>query len=257
MILKEILEYTKKELPAAKKKEGLGRLKEKIKVSPPVKDFASALRGKGINIIAEVKKASPSKGVFREYFDPAGIARLYEDAGASAISVLTDKKYFMGSLEDLVKVRGSVSIPVLRKDFIIDAYQVYESRAAGADAILLIVSALSETLLEELLDLSRSLGMRTLTEVRTEKEILAAISAGAEIIGVNNRDLDSFKTDISTTLRLAKKIPRDRIIVSESGITSYADITALREAGVDAFLVGEALVKDDDIAGKLRELRGG
>ncbi|MBI5598802.1 MAG: indole-3-glycerol phosphate synthase TrpC [Deltaproteobacteria bacterium] len=257
-VLKEILGHKKGEVSSAKRARGLDELKRQANLAPAARDFASALKRKDrVNIIAEVKKASPSKGVIREDFDPAAIAGIYEASGAAAVSVLTDKRYFMGSLADLESVRRHVAgIPVLRKDFLIDPYQVFESRAAGADAVLFIVAALERGELRELLDLSRSLGMNALVETHTEEEISEALTAGAEIIGINNRDLKTFKTDISTTARLAGKIPGDRIAVSESGINTADDIRTLRAAGVNAFLVGEALMREKDIAGKLKELVG-
>ncbi|MBI5561036.1 MAG: indole-3-glycerol phosphate synthase TrpC [Deltaproteobacteria bacterium] len=257
-ILEEILEYKKRELFSIKGKRGrIHALKERLDTLPPARDFAGALKGKGVNIIAEVKKYSPSKGVLRENFDPVKIAKVYERNGACAISVLTDKKYFMGSLEYLSMVKEGVGVPVLRKDFIIDPYQVYESRLAGADAILLIAAALSKAVLKKLLKICESLGMCPLVEVRSEEELKEVVLTGAEVIGINNRDLNTFRVDIGTTIRLAKKIPGGRIIVSESGITSSSDIHALMEEGVDAFLVGEALLREEDIAGKMRELLGG
>lgn len=256
-ILEEILEYKKKELSSIKgKRGGIHALKERIDALPSARDFVSALKKEGTNIIAEVKKASPSKGILREDFNPVRIARIYEENGASAISVLTDGKYFMGSLDDLKAVKESVVVPVLRKDFIIDPCQVYESRLYGADAVLLIVAALSKNELEGMLRLSESMGMCALVEVRSEDELDCAISSGAAVIGINNRDLNTFRVDVSTTLRLAKKIPAGRLVVSESGITTAADIRKLKDAGVNVFLVGEALLRENDIAGKLKELKG-
>ncbi len=209
-----------------------------------------------IRLIAEVKKASPSKGLIRPDFDPVTIARRYEESGASAISVLTDEKYFQGKLGYLTQIREAVGLPLLRKDFIIDRIQVYESRAAGADAILLIVAALSLGDLHTLLDLTRNLGMDALVEVHTESELGTALSVGADIIGINNRNLQTFETTIETTLELAAKVPPDKVLVSESGINTRADVERLMAAGVDAILVGESLMREPDPGTKVKELLG-
>jgi indole-3-glycerol phosphate synthase len=210
--------------------------------------------GREIRLIAEVKKASPSKGLIRPDFDPVAIARRYEETGASAISVLTDEKYFQGKLEYLTAIRETVQLPLLRKDFIIDRMQVYESRAAGADAILLIVAALPIGDLHALLSLTRDLGMDALVEVHTEPELCAALSVGAEIIGINNRDLQTFETKLETTIELAPKVPPDKVLVSESGINTRADVERLMAAGVDAILVGESLMREPDPGTKVKEL---
>jgi len=205
-------------------------------------------------LIAEVKKASPSRGLIRPDFDPVAIARTYESAGASTISVLTDEQYFQGRLEYLAAIRAAVNLPLLRKDFIIDAYQVFESRAAQADGILLIVAALSRGQLSEFLGLADELGMASLVEVHTAEELDAALQVGARIVGVNNRDLRTFETKLETTLELASSVPADRVLVSESGILTRADVERLMEAGVDAILVGESLMRDPDPGVKVREL---
>ncbi len=209
-----------------------------------------------IALIAEVKKASPSKGLIRPDFDPVSIARRYAETGASAISVLTDEKYFQGKLEYLTDIREVVSLPLLRKDFIIDHMQVYEARAAGADAILLIVAALSAGQLQDLLELTRSLGMDALVEVHTESELQTALEVGADIVGINNRDLRTFETRLETTLELASSVPPDKILVSESGINTRVDVERLMAAGVDAILVGESLMRVDDPGTKVKELLG-
>ena len=207
-------------------------------------------------MIAEVKKASPSRGLIRADFDPAEIAAAYEEAGASAISVLTDEKNFQGRLEYLEAVHRAVSLPVLQKDFIIDPYQVYEARAALADAILLIVAALCREELTEFMALAEELGMASLVEVHTSEELDVALEVGAKVIGINNRNLQTFETKLETTLELAPKIPSDRILVSESGIFTRADVERLMAAGVDAVLVGEALMREPDPGTKVRELLG-
>ena len=217
-------------------------------------DFASALSGDSLKLIAEVKKASPSKGVLCPDFNPVALAKTYAQGGAAAISVLTEANHFQGSLEHLAAIREEVSIPLLRKDFIFDPYQVYESAAYGADALLLIAAILSREQLEELLALSRRLGLECLVEVHNENEVEKALLAGAEIIGINNRDLNTFTVDIDTTRRLRPLIPEGRIVVSESGIKNRNDIKKIKEWGVNAVLVGEALVTAGNIPAKIKEL---
>jgi len=239
----------------------LGALRKEAEKAPPVRDFYGALKEKGgpeaIRIIAEIKKASPSKGVIREDFSPDLIALDYELGGAAAISVLTEEKFFLGSLTFLREVRDVAGLPVLRKDFLLDEYDILESRAAGADAVLLIAAILEEGRLRRLLELARELGMRALVEVHSEAELDTALRTGAEIIGINNRDLSTFRVDLDTTRRLAPLVPEGKVIVSESGIEGRADILSLKEVGVDAFLIGETLMREKDPAEKLRELIGG
>ena len=252
MILDEIVEAKKEELAKRKRDIPLSELK----ASSSKKDFAPALRGEGVRLIAEVKKASPSRGLLCQEFDPLRLAQTYADNGAAAISVLTEERYFQGSLEHLAAIKGMLNqreIPLLRKDFIFDPYQVYESRAYGADALLLIVAILSNEQLQELLSLSHSLGLQCLVEVHNEAELEAALLNGAKIIGINNRDLGTFTIDLDVTKRLRPLVPSDKIVVSESGIKNRGDVQTLREWGVDAILVGEALVAADDVAAKMRE----
>ena len=260
MILDEIIGNKKNELDRLKADfpvRGLVQgLKMRIKQLPPARDFVKAVKGDGIKIIAEVKKASPSKGIIRKNFNPVEIARIYEANGASAISVLTEEKYFQGHMDYLREIKDRVSIPVLRKDFIFDEYQVYESRAAGADAILLIAGILKKDKIDEFLKLSHSLGMSCLVEVHNEDDLEKVLSTKARFIGINNRDLKTFKTDIKTTLNLIAKIPKDRVVVSESGINSYNDVDMLKRKGIHIFLVGGPLMRENDIGKKLRELRG-
>lgn len=261
MILDDIIESKKQSLEVAKEEYPLEGLKERLVTFPPARDFEAAISyGDGkkdrIRIIAEVKRASPSKGMIREYFVPAEIARGYYEAGAAAISIITEEKFFMGKLEYLSSLRWNMRIPLLRKDFIFDAYQIYESRVAGADALLLIVAVLGREKLKELLELTYQLGMSALVEVHDEAEMETALDAGARIIGVNNRDLKTFKTDLNTTIRLAPYVPKDRVLVSESGINTHEDILKLREWGVEAFLIGEALMREENFRKKLKELRG-
>ncbi|HHT9130844.1 MAG TPA: indole-3-glycerol phosphate synthase TrpC, partial [Candidatus Brocadiaceae bacterium] len=207
-------------------------------------------------IIAEIKKASPSLGVIRTDFNHVEIARLYESSGAAAISVLTDEKFFQGKLSYLTDVKKSVSLPILRKDFIIDPYQIYEARSAGADAILLIAALLSKEEIQRFLELARELGMDCLVEVHSELELEKVLQTSANIIGINNRDLATFKIDLETTLLLKPMIPSGKIVVSESGIKSREDIVKLIKKGVDAVLVGETLMKSTNISTKLHELLG-
>jgi indole-3-glycerol phosphate synthase len=247
------------------KLESLARAKSETQVQelvalaarqvPPL-DIAAALRRRKPALIAEVKRASPSKGSIRPDLDAVSQAKLYAGGGASAVSVLTEARFFNGSLGDLRQVKdalASLAVPVLRKDFILEPYQVYESRAYGADAILLIVAILDERSLTELLRLSRRLGMECLVETHTEAEVRRAVSAGASVIGINNRDLATFEVDIETTHRLRPLIPLDRVVVSESGITGRGDVAKLKEWGIDAILVGEALVSAGDVTARMKE----
>ncbi len=216
--------------------------------------FAAALRGSQPAIIAEIKKASPSRGVLQPNFHPAFLAHAYEQGGAACLSVLTDKEYFQGSLHDLEAARAAVAIPVLRKDFIIDRVQIFEAAAHAADAILLIAAVLNLPELQSFRELANSLGLASLVEVHTQEELQKAADSGAEIIGVNNRDLETFETSLDTSLRLSYLMPASAIRVSESGIYSRADIDLLRGAGFQAFLIGEALMRSEDPAVALKEL---
>jgi indole-3-glycerol phosphate synthase len=256
MILDDIVKAKMKQLARCKRSVPLSRMKERaIERGPKPLDFAAALRGDGVKLIAEVKKASPSRGVLCPDLDPVKLAQTYVDNGAAAVSVLTEEHYFEGSIDQLAAIRAEVkTTPLLRKDFIFEPYQIYESRASGADALLLIVAMLSGDTLEELLSLSRALGMRCLVEIHDEEELERALACGAAIIGINNRDLRTFKVKLETTKRLRPLIPDDRIVVSESGIRERGDIQTLREWGVDAVLIGETLVSAEDVAEKMSEL---
>ncbi|MFC1986950.1 indole-3-glycerol phosphate synthase TrpC [Chloroflexota bacterium] len=259
MILDQIVTDNSLELEARKRGLPLAELRRIALEQLLPLDFASALRGDRVRLIAEVKKASPSKGVIRSDFNPAEIAKTYAGNGASAISVLTEPKYFQGSLlhlRDVKEVLGSKKVPLLRKDFIVDPYQVYESRAYGADSLLLIVAILTPEKLGELLGLSHELGMSCLVEVHNEAELEIALRSQARIIGINNRDLSTFTVDITTTERLRPLIPRGRIVVSESGIKDHSDMEKLRQWGVDAALIGESLMSAPNIATKMKELLG-
>jgi indole-3-glycerol phosphate synthase len=256
MILDDIVKAKMKELARCKRSVSLTRMKERaVERGASTLDFAAALKGEGVQLIAEVKRSSPSRGVLRPDLDHVELARTYAANGAAAVSVLTEEQYFGGSPEQLAEVKAAVaSVPVLRKDFIFEPYQIYESRACGADALLLIAAMLSSNQLEELLSLGRALGMRCLVEVHDEEELERALSCGAMIIGINNRDLRTFKVDLETTGRLRPLIPPDRIVVSESGIRNRDDMENLRAWGVDAVLVGETLITAPDVAAKMREL---
>jgi indole-3-glycerol phosphate synthase len=221
------------------------------------RDFCAALRSKTPAIIAEVKKASPSRGVLAADFDPAGIARAYESGGAAAVSILTDQRYFQGALSDLESARAAVGLPALRKDFTIDPSQIVEAAAHGADAILLIAAILSERELRDFRELAGRYRMTALVEVHKRGELDAAIASGATLIGVNNRDLATFEVSLETSLRLAEYMPSGALLVSESGIHDANDIATLRAAGYRAFLVGEHLMKSGDPAGALRKLAAG
>lgn len=219
--------------------------------------FRSALEGEGINIIAEFKRRSPSKGMIREGANPIDIARAYQAGGAVAMSVLTEEDYFSGSLDDLKQVKSTVELPVLRKDFIVDEYQVYESAAAGADAILLIVAALEDELLMRLRRLAEDeLGMDALVEVHTSEEMKRAAACDAKLIGVNNRDLRTFEVSLETSLSLAREAPSEALLISESGLNSAADLQRLYAAGYRGFLIGETLMRAENAKQALRNFRG-
>ncbi len=257
MILDQILANSRLELEIRKRSFPLIELQKVVRGQPPPLDLASALRGDRLQLIAEVKKASPSKGIIRADFNPVEIAQTYASNGASAISILTEAKYFQGSLNYLRDIRntlGNKRPPLLRKDFLYDPYHIYESRAYGADSVLLIVAILELERLKELLQLSHELNMSCLVEVHNEAELEIALNGGARILGINNRDLTTFTVDLTTTERLRPLIPQDRIVVSESGIKERSDVEKLRQWGVDAVLIGESLMSAPDIAAKMKEL---
>lgn len=258
MILDKIVEHKKIQLQNDMKHITIEGWKQKVKgpgMHKPL-DFYGAIKRSGeMSIIAEVKKASPSKGLIRADFDPADIGRQYCKANVQAISVLTEKHFFLGDDENLVKVRQVAPVPILRKDFIIDLWQVYQSRCMGADAILLIASILTGDMLNKMMIVANILGMQCLVEVHNEAELDSVLEAGAKIIGINNRDLKTFETDLAVTERLINRIPHDRAVVSESGIKTAEDIRYLKNLGVDAVLIGETLMRSDSIQGKIDELR--
>ncbi len=257
MILEQIVRDNLEELNAKKRSRPLAELRRAALAQPQALDFAFALRGERIRLIAEVKKASPSRGVIRSDFNPVAIAQTYANNGASAISVLTEGRYFQGSLDDLKAISdglGNMRLNLLRKALIRDPYQIYESRAYGADSLLLIVAILTLQRLDELIGLSHELGMSCLVEVHNETELGIVLRSKARIVGINNRDLKAFTVDLGTTGRLRPLIPQDRIVVSESGIKDRSDIEKMRELGVDAVLVGEPLMSAPNIAAKMKEL---
>jgi indole-3-glycerol phosphate synthase len=252
-ILDRIVADRRKHVAEQKRNVPLSVLKKRAAGRRP-HDFKAALSGNGMKLIAEIKKASPSRGLLCPDFNPVELAQIYEHSGAAAISVLTETHYFQGSLDHLAAVRESVGLPLLRKDFIFDEYQVYETAGGGADALLLIAAILRPEQLSNLLKLSRGLGLDCLVEVHNESETAIALNSGAEIIGINNRDLNNFKTDIETTRHLRPLVPGDKIVVSESGISRRDDVIKLKNWGVNAILVGEALVTAPYIPTRIKEL---
>ena len=257
--LSKILDQKKDEVRASAQRIPESVLRQEAEKSKGRRPFIERLVRPGplgMNVIAEIKRASPSKGKIRENVDPAEYARKYELGGAAAISVLTDKKSFGGSLEDLKKVKSAVALPVLRKDFLISSYQVYESAVIGADAVLLIVRALLPQSLRDLISLCESIGLDALVEVHDESEYEIAENAGAKLIGINNRNLRTFETDISTSIDLAGRIASGRVLVAESGIHTRSDIERLIDAGIWNFLIGESLMRSEDPVGFLKILHG-
>lgn len=252
-MLNRIIAQKRDEVKQRKQGMPLANLKERIAQRRAPLDFAAALHGDQIRLIAEVKRASPSRGILCPDFEPVTLATRYAQGGAAAISVLTEENYFGGSLDHLVAIREVVDLPLLRKDFILDPYQVYEAAAYGADALLLIVAILSQEQLTELLSLSHSLGLECLVEVHNEAEVNRAVTSGAGVIGINNRNLRTFSVDINTTRRLHPLLPRGQIVVSESGIRSHQDVMKLKQWGINAVLIGEALVTASDIPAKMKE----
>ncbi|MDZ4820693.1 MAG: indole-3-glycerol phosphate synthase TrpC [Planctomycetota bacterium] len=256
-VLEEIVVTKRQEIERAQTLRPLAEVRAAAESAGPTRDFFAALAVPGpIKLIAEVKKASPSAGLIRADFDPVAIAQIYEKHGASCLSVLTDEKYFQGHLDYLQQVRAAVNIPCLRKDFILDPYQLYEARAVGADAVLLIAECLDDCALRSLHNLAIELGMTPLVELYEPQNLPRVLDAGATLIGVNNRDLRSFKTDLEHTLRIHELVPADCVLVSESGIQTRADVERLQSAGVAAILVGESLMRQPDIGVAVDRLLG-
>ncbi len=256
-ILEKIVATKRREVEEAIRLRPLRDLMKIADQSPPARDFIAPLRNAPpIRLIAEVKRASPSKGIIRENFDPVAIATAYVDAGASCLSVLTDKDYFQGSLDYLIEIRAKVDVPLLRKDFVIHPYQIFEARVAGADAVLLIAECLTRQELRGLYQLVRELGMRALVEFYERSNLDNVLNTGAELIGVNNRNLKTFAVDLQHTVRLRREIPPDKIVVGESGIYTAADAKLLQDSGVQAMLVGESLMRQADIGQAVHALIG-
>lgn len=259
-MLAEICAETRRMLERSKQEVPLEELKSAIEQAAPPREFGrilyEAAARNGVALIAEIKKASPSGGLIRPEFDPAALALAYREGGATCLSVLTNAPYFQGSAEHLQAVKKAVDLPILRKDFILDPWQVYESRAMGADCILLIMAALSDDEARELEALARSLGMDVLAEVHDRTELKRALGLQTRLIGINNRNLRTLKTDLETTLSLAPLVPLERFPIAESGIRTHADIVRLRAAGVHAFLVGEHLLRQPDITAATRAMLG-
>ena len=254
-ILTRIVNQKKIRVEERRREVSLNVLRERaVELTSEKGSFARAISGSGISLIAEIKKASPSAGVIKQDLNPVAVAKEYEDAGADALSVLTEEDFFKGSAGILSEVRKAVSKPLLAKDFFIDEYQIYEAKANGADCILLITKILEEDILNGFLQIAEGLGMDCVVEVHNEVELDRAINSGARIIGINNRDLESFEVDLEVTERLCGMIPESKITISESGIATRADVEFLMSAGVDAVLVGETLIRSENISSKIREL---
>jgi indole-3-glycerol phosphate synthase len=253
-VLQRILEVKRGEIAAAKQHSPLSSIENRAHAAPPVRDFVAALRARKPAVIAEIKKASPSRGVLRADFDPAAIAQSYEKAGAACISVLTDRQFFQGDAAHLAAARAACALPILRKDFVIEPYQVLESRAFGADCILLIAACLTKDQMIELERLAASLAMAVLVEVHDATELEAALALRTPLIGVNNRNLKTFETRLETTLELLPRIPPSRLVVTESGILAAADVSRMQSAGVNTFLVGEAFMRSPDPGAALASL---
>jgi len=255
-VLDRIIEARRAAIAHRKKSVPETALRFGVKHAKPVRDFAAALMRNSLNVIAELKKASPSRGLIRADFHPVLLAKDLEEAGAAALSVLTEEEFFQGDLKYMRDARAAVGLPVLRKDFIVDPWQVWEARATDADSFLLIVAGLDDALLGQLLALGRELGMEPLVEVHTREELTRALAAGARIVGVNNRDLRTLEVRIETSQELVEAIPNDCIAVCESGLSTHADLARLRAAGFDAFLIGEHLMAQPDPSVALRKLLG-
>jgi indole-3-glycerol phosphate synthase len=254
--LETVVERTQADVARRQRQTPAAELEARLGPARRGRPFSEALIDEGISLIAEMKRASPSRGPIRPGASVAEIVTAYQDAGARAVSVLTESAHFGGSLDDLAEARAACDLPLLRKDFVIDPYQVLEARAAGADAVLLIVAALGRERLGELMGAASDLGMDSLIEVHDEDEVEVAVEAGAELLGINNRDLHSLEVDLGTTFRLMADVPAGTVVVAESGITERGHVADLEDAGVDAILVGEALMRADDPAHAVRDLLG-
>ena len=257
-VLKQILATKAEEIDAAKRRAPLAELKAQYKDTGSTRGFAESLKARAAHrqdaVIAEIKKASPSAGLIREDFDPAELAVAYQRGGATALSVLTDERYFQGHRDYLISAREATELPVIRKDFLIDEWQIWDSAVLGADAVLLIVAALDDASLESLSELAKSLSMSVLVEVHDEQELERALRVDIDLMGINNRDLHVFKTDLQTSLKLAPLVPNERLVVSESGIHTPDDVAMLQAGGIGAFLIGESLMRQPDPGQALKRL---
>ena len=256
-ILDQIIAHKQTEIAQARELRPVALLEKHLKTAPEPRDFVAALAAaRGVGLIAEVKKASPSAGVIREDFHPVNIAKTYERHGAACLSVLTDEKFFQGHLDDLYAVRQEVALPVLRKDFIIDRYQLVEARAAGADCVLLIAECLDDAQLGDLYREARELGLQTLIELYEPDNLDRVLRLDPPLVGINNRNLKTFVTDLEHSIRMSARVPKSTLLVSESGIRTRADVERLQSAGIRAILVGETLMRADDMGAKIEELIG-
>ena len=255
-ILEEILDAKRKEIEERKKQNPLPLLQKRLATRKPIRDFKASLRGKGIQLIGEIKKASPTQGVLRKEFQPVALALAYQKGGAASLSVLTDESFFGGHLSDIQEIRSCVALPILRKDFILDEYQLYESAEAGSDAVLLISAILSQNLFGQLIKKSTELGMANLVEVHSEEDLEKALGVGCEMIGINNRDLRTFEIDLSTSERLIARIPKGKIVVSESGIQTREAVRRLETLGFHAVLIGQAFMERPNLEEAIHEVMG-
>ncbi|MFH1857337.1 MAG: indole-3-glycerol phosphate synthase TrpC [Candidatus Omnitrophota bacterium] len=255
-VLDKILESKRNEIEARKKSAPLPLLKQQLGQRHALRNFKKSLEGGRIQLIGEIKRSSPSRGVLREDFEPVALAAIYQRGGAASLSVLTDEPFFGGHLSYIQRIKSAVTLPVLRKDFILEEYQLYESAAAGSDAVLLIGSILTETLLSRLMKQAEALGMASLVEVHSEADLEKALASGAEMIGINNRDLRTFQVDFRTSERLAAKIPKGKVIVSESGIHSRQEVERLEALGFHAVLIGQAFMERPDMEEAIHEIMG-
>lgn len=256
-MLKEIIAKKYERLLQRKQAFSEADLRAKIETASPPRPFIKSIsRPRLVSLIAEIKKASPSRGVIRQDFDPYEIARIYKEAGVQAISVLTCEDYFLGDINYIEQIKKTVNLPILRKDFIIQPYQIYESRAFGCDALLLIVELLSQETMSEFLNLAKNLGLDCLVEVHTEKDLKKALKVKAQFIGINNRNLNTLEVDFKTTERLYPLVPKEKLVVVESGIKTYQDILFLKILGVEAVLIGEAFMEAEDIKAKISQIMG-
>lgn len=255
-MLEKMLDAKRKEIEERKRQTPLSLLRKHLETRKPTRDFKASLRGKGIQLIGEIKKSSPVRGLLRKEFQPVTLALAYQNGGAASLSVLTDEPFFGGHLSYIQEIKSSVALPILRKDFILDEYQIYESAGVASDAVLLISAILSEEALRQLMQKSVELGMASLVEVHSEEDLKKALQSGCEIIGVNNRDLRTFAVDLSTSERLIGRIPKGKIVVSESGIQTREEVRRLEALGFHAVLIGQAFMERPDLEEAIHEVMG-